>query len=54
MNQESSKRLNISEEMAEALERVEQGGYLKDEDIGIDFFRAWEAYMESGNERLNI
>ena len=54
MNQENSKMRSINTEMAEALQRVEQGGYLKDEDIGIDFFRAWEAYMESGNERLNI
>ena len=54
MNQESSKKLNISEEMAEALERVEQGGGLADEGIGIDFYHAWKSSQETGNKLINF
>lgn len=45
--------LTIKAEMAEALERAERGGDLREEGIGFDFFRAWEAHKETENKRLN-
>lgn len=46
--------VKINAEMAEALERAEQSGHLKDEGIGIDFYRAWEVSRKTGNERINF